>query len=232
MKHSILILFLALSLSGCGFNFSDVLSVFNFGPQDDTLIDASSESQQARSLMERGKYEDARTALRSLSNSATDPMVVAGALLEIARSYELEKNWMEASLEYEQFISRYPDHPRADQAIENLIITLLKQSERVDVDITPARKAYSATFMFLENYSYSTRKDSVLQLQRDALDVIANHEIYVLDFYLRTNRTLPAQKRLKAALDVYPELAQNTKIETIKNRIEVLQEKGEISDTW
>lgn len=229
MKIRIALLSCLVLLGGCGFNFSDMLSVFNFS-RDDTLIPAASEARRARALMEQGKYEEARQELTAIVSSAEDSAVVAGATLDIARTYEMEENWVDAEMEYRQFLQRYPDHPAADRALYRLAAVLQEQVISIDRDISTAREALQLGERFEREFPGSSYAQQMAQVRDTARDTIAAHEYYIIDYYLRTGRYEPARERLRLVLDAYARFAQRDEFAELQQRIAQLKSSGELAE--
>ncbi|MBB5020851.1 outer membrane protein assembly factor BamD [Desulfurispira natronophila] len=186
-------------------------------------IDRVPDLETAHQLMERKRYEEARQEYRGVMNIAEDSNTVAQIILYIARSYEAQGEWLDASLEYEQFLSRFPEHAKADGVMIRLMEMYMEQIRTIDRDVKPARQTYTIAQRFYRNYPDSQRTGEVESMEADALATIVAHEAYILDYYLRTKRYGNAEVRLNRLQRDYPELYESDKIQKQNIRLQELQ---------
>ncbi|ADU66548.1 outer membrane protein assembly factor BamD [Desulfurispirillum indicum] len=179
--------------------------------------------ETAHRLAERGQYDEARQEYRGVMNLADNSEAVARIMLYIAHTYEKEGEWLDASIEYEHYLLRFPDHSAADDTMIRLMEMYMEQIRTIDRDVNPARKAYSLAHRFYREYQSSPRTGEVQVMEQQAFEIIAEHEAYILDFYLRTKKITAAKTRLERIERDDPDFFATPVIQQQYRRLKELQ---------
>lgn len=126
-------------------------------------------------------------------------------------AYE-EEQFPEAREKYESFIKLHPTHPRVDYAAYRAALThvkempskffLLPPSE--EKDQTEVQSALKAMNDFLRQYPDSKYAPDAKTQQAEAKKRLAEHELYVADFYRKRDRWHAVAQRLEGLLSHYP----------------------------
>lgn len=174
------------------------------------LLTMSKEEAYARgdSLVAKRRYEQGRQYLRFVAeNYANDPLGKQAAL-RLADSFFEERTilgYVEAQARFKDFRSRYPSHPRSDYALYRLAQVSDKQAEKPDRDQANTRLAAQSYAELLRNYPSSPYAVEARARYRAMLDLLAEHEFLVGQYYGKRGAWEAARKRFEGLFAAFPE---------------------------
>lgn len=182
------------------------------GFKEDPLLALSAEESLAegKALMEEGKY---RLAEDYLSHAfEVEPNSASGreALLLSADSLFLaggEQNYIRAEAKYRDFQNRFPTSERGDYVLFQIANSLANRMNKPDRDQTTTRRALEAYQQLVSIYPdgpYAEEARQQIELVRQNL---AESEVMVGRFYLRTGLVRAAIARLETVLEQHPDYA-------------------------
>jgi outer membrane protein assembly factor BamD len=137
------------------------------------------------------------------------------AELRIADTYFAQEKWLEAIDAYKLFLRFHPTHPEVQNGYASYRICQ-GYVEQIPSDwflIPPSHeKDQSATYdalrelaSFARTFPQSKYLAKVRELHRKCIRKLADHEIYVAQFYLERDKPKAAILRLEALLQQYPD---------------------------
>ena len=135
-------------------------------------------------------------------NYANDPLGKQAAL-RLADSFFEEKSplgYVEAQGRFKDFRSRYPSHPRSDYALFRLAQVSDRQAEKPDRDQANTRLAAQSYRELLQNYPGSPYAAEARARYRAMLDLLAEHEFLVAQYYFKRGRLGGRAGPLRGAL--------------------------------
>lgn len=160
--------------------------------------------QEGEDFFERGLYQDAIASWEKVRDSYYSPELNALAELKIAEAHDLAEQFVEASVAYEQFLINHPDSPRVAEVLFKLGKTYLRQMLDVDRDQTATLHALNAFRTLKQRFpDYRLREEVQIYMDR-CLNQLAAHELYVGQYYLKTNHYQAAIKRFEGLFERYP----------------------------
>lgn len=174
------------------------------------LLTMSKEDAYARGdgLVAKRKYEVGRQYLRFVAeNYANDP-IGKQAALRLADSFFEEKSisgYVEAQARFKDFRSRYPSHPRSDYALFRLAQVSDRQAEKPDRDQANTRLAAQSYRELLQAYDVSPYAAEARARYKAMLDLLAEHEFLVAQYYLRRGAWESARKRFEGLFAAFPD---------------------------
>lgn len=204
-------LFLCLQLlGGCG----SVKEMFNFTSidEDGNVVEKEDIELPARELLLKGmddyrvgKYFSAVEAFEEILNKYPFSREAILAELKAADcSYHLER-YTEALLLYNEFETRHPTNESIPYVMFQKAMCNYKQIDRVDRDTTGATKAIELFRQLLKAYPDSPYTEEAQEKLAEATEFLANHEYFVVEYYVRTQKYDQAKVRLNYMLAMYPE---------------------------
>ena len=120
--------------------------------------------------------------------------------------------WTEAADRYTAFVKLHPTHPKVDYAAYRAALAhyqdipsdwfLIPPSS--EKDQTQVRAAYTSLTEFVKTYPDSQYQPQAKKELDDVRKRLAEHEIYVADFYEKRDRWAAAVTRLETVADKYP----------------------------
>lgn len=130
------------------------------------------------------------------------------AEIAIADSYYAEKNveaYAEAISRYQAFLAFHSMHPLAPYCQYKIGLCYFKEIDRPDRDISPARNAKEIFKRLIENYPNSEYVADAKEKLTEVNNILAAHEIYIGDFYLKNSHPKAAKSRYETVLKDYPD---------------------------
>lgn len=168
---------------------------------------ATSLLAEGEALLKRGKYEEGRRTLRIIEENLPSSVEFPKAKLLLADSYFFggTSSYPEALVEYQSFLNYFPRHERRDYALYRAALCHFATIENAERDQTETRKALDAFQSFLKEAPGSPyaadAKAKIVQCWRR----IAEHELSIGIFYVKSFHFGGAERRLKDLLTNYPE---------------------------
>ncbi len=193
-------LFLAALACGGGKEAND--SRFAGRPADSLLLGRGMEE------LENHDWLDARGYFQQLLDSYPRSQLAGDARLGVADSYFHQKgsgNLILAIAEYRDFLTFFPNHPRADYAQYQVALGYYNQMHSSDRDQTPTYNAVAEFEKLIELYRNSLYAEEGRKFLQECRDQLADAEFNVGRFYFKTRKHCRAAvARLKGVLENYP----------------------------
>jgi outer membrane protein assembly factor BamD len=220
-----LILVLLLAISGC----SDFKKTFNYTSidEDGNEIAGTELNLPAKALLSKGmddynvgKYFTAIEFFDDILNRY--PFSSEATLAELKAAdcnFHLER-YPEALLLYEEFENRHPTNESMPYVMFQKAMCNYKQIDRVDRDTAGAAKSIELFRQLLKAYPDSPYTGEAKKRIASATEFLANHEYFVVEYYVRTAKYDQATIRLNYLLAVYPETTIAAQAKELLARIE------------
>ncbi|PLX76387.1 MAG: outer membrane protein assembly factor BamD [Desulfuromonas sp.] len=193
MRTSIIFLLTALLLSACGTQ------------QLPPTRSAAYYFQEGERLFERELYEDAVASWERVRDSYYSPELNILAELKIAEAYYLAEMYVEAAATYESFLKNHPDSDHGQRVLYYLGMSYYKQVLPANRDQTATHNTIVTFRNLLKLYPETSQKVEVEDYIHFCRNRLAQHEVLVGRFYVRTDKADAAIMRLEAVLADYPD---------------------------
>jgi outer membrane protein assembly factor BamD len=167
--------------------------------------------QEGEGFFDKGLYEEAISSWQKVRDTYYSPELNVLAELKIAEAHYLAENYLEAATAYEDFLKQHPEHEKTPEVLYLLAMSYYNQILSSDRDQTATRNALVTFERFLKRYPGDPKKEEVEVLASRCRDLLAEHEVYVGRFYLRTGRYPAAISRLKGVFALYPNYYERDK---------------------
>lgn len=219
---TVLLLFL---FSGCAdlkktFNFTSIDEEGNEVVEADLNLPAKKLLAQGMADYNVGKYFTAVEFFNDIINRYPfSPEATLAELKAADCSYYLGR-YVEALLLYEEFENRHPTNESIPYVMYQKAMCNFKQIDRVDRDTAGAIKSIELFNQLLKAYPESPYTDEAKARIKTATEFLANHEYFVVEYYVRTEKYDQAIVRLKYLLVMYPESDIAEKAKLLLARIE------------
>jgi outer membrane protein assembly factor BamD len=221
----LLTLLLLFSFSGC----ADFKKTFNFTSIDEegNEVIGADINLPAKDLLVKGmddynvgKYYTAVEFFNDILNRFPfSPEATLAELKAADCSYYLE-HYVEALLLYEEFENRHPTNESIPYVMYQKAMCNYKQIDRVDRDSAGAIKSIELFNQLVKAYPDSPYTNEAKTRIKTATEFLANHEYFVVEYYVRTEKYDQAIVRLKYLLVMYPESNIAAKAQQLLTRIE------------
>jgi outer membrane protein assembly factor BamD len=171
---------------------------------------------RAMRQMEKNDYYKARRTLETIVNRGNqDPHLAPLVQLALADSYFGKKGVLtltDAMSRYSTFLTFYPTHERADYAQYRLALCHLKQVYAPDRDQRETFTALEEFRKVLVQYPDSPYVDLAAEKINDCLELLAEHDYRVGNFYYDQEAYLGAIDRFVDILDDYPRYTRKDRV--------------------
>jgi outer membrane protein assembly factor BamD len=156
---------------------------------------------------------DAEPTFRKVRSDYPYSRFSALAELRLADCLFMEGKHPEAIQAYQRFVRHRPSHVEvpyarfrvAEAYCEQMPSDWLLAPPSHERDQLPAQQALEQLRRFIIDYPDDPHLPRAKKLARDALELLAKHELYAAKFYLDRDKVLAAQARLRTLLSSYPE---------------------------
>jgi outer membrane protein assembly factor BamD len=192
------LLLVLLAASACGNKSTEVLPGNAQG--DERLL------ALGRDALQNEKWEDARGYFQQLLDSFPRSQLAGDARLGVADSYFQQKgsgNLVLAIAEYRDFLTFFPNHPRADYAQYQIAFGHYRQIRPPDRDQEPTTLAIEEFEKLIELYRNSRYAEEGKALLEECYETLGESEFRKGLFYLEI------RKACRAAIERFNEVLQN-----------------------
>ncbi len=189
-------------LLGCGGAKNDASLIPRTAQGDQRLLGLG---QQA---LDDKHWEDARSYFRQLLDSYPRSQLAGDARLGIADTYFHQRgagNRVLSIAEYRDFLTFFPNHPRADYAQYQVAYGHYQQMHSADRDQEPTLTAVEEFEKLIELYRNSRYAQEGQILLKECYERLAQSELNIGSFYLKQRKHCRAAiPRLETVVNRYP----------------------------
>lgn len=202
------LLLVVLLLHGCAW--------FNFKKEEPP---AEELTKQGLEYFNNGKYYRAMETFRIVKERFPFSRFSLLAELKSADCEYYQENFPEAVELYKEFEKNHP----ANEAIPYVVFQIgrshYKQIDTVDRDTSQAKEAIKVFARQVRTFPKSSYVTEANILSERARTFLANHELYVAEFYFRTRKYLPAKGRAEFLLANYGDTKPAAQAKELLTRI-------------
>lgn len=162
---------------------------------------------RAMDALKHNRFDVARIILQDLLNTYPDSEFVARAKLGVADSWYAEGGsaaQAQAELEYNDFITFFPNMPEAAEAQLKIANIHYQQMEKPDRDYTHALRAEQEYRKLIEEFPDSKLVPTAKQRLMEVQEVLAQREFEVGRFYYLRQSYAASTARLRSLVEQYP----------------------------
>ena len=146
-------------------------------------------------------------------------------------NYHME-NYQEAILLYSEFEERHPTNEAIPYVMFQKGMSHFQRIDRVDRDTIGAEESIKMFNRLLRAYPNSPYNEEAKTRIAAAKEFLANHEYFVVEFYIRTEQYGQAETRLNYLLTMYPDSDIAPKAREVLTRIEAGDPPGAGIFSW
>jgi outer membrane protein assembly factor BamD len=167
-------------------------------------FNAEDSFKKANDLIEKKDYEEARKILEEIRTRDSSQQYAVVAKLRIADTYFENESYEEAAGEYEAFLGADPYNKYASYAQYKLALSFFKQIKTIDTSYFTAQRAIKEFEKLQRNYPRNPYMDITESRIKGCLQMLAEYEFYVGDFYFKKGAYNAAAQRFNVLLKDYP----------------------------
>lgn len=159
---------------------------------------------------------DKESASTNAPLSGTDEQIFVGDTIEMnydpnvimkrAESFHDKEGYAEAIVEYQHFLDLHRNHVLAPYAQYRLALSHFKMIQTIDRDVSPIKKAREEFIQLMQDHPASRYEAEARNKIGECEDLLAQHHLFVAEFYYKKEAYLAAAKRYKMVIESYPHL--------------------------
>lgn len=159
---------------------------------------------------------DKETTAKNTPLSGTDEQIFVGDTIEMnydpnvimkrAESFHDKEGYAEAIVEYQHFLDLHRNHVLAPYAQYRLSLSHFKMIKTIDRDVSPIEKARDQFIKLMQTHPGSQYEAEARTKIGECEDLLAQHHLFVAEFYYKKEAYLAAAKRYKLVIESYPHL--------------------------
>jgi outer membrane protein assembly factor BamD len=212
----ILTLLLALSLSGC------------VSEPKVNLNTPEGLYQMGEFYEKQERFEEAIQNFKALSNKFPYSKLATEAELAVAGVYYKKEEYIEAAAAYKTFKELHPRHPRIDFVTFSAAESIRQQlPSTVDRDLAQAPQAIAYYEEVIALYPNSPYVKEAKEKRLKLIQMLADKEIYIADFYYKQEKYISALSRSEQFLINFP---QNSRVPHVLLRAARSADKAAVPD--
>lgn len=189
-KRLLLGALLALTLctvTGCGF-----IDYFLVGPPEDTAQELFEAGVDAMHAKEYGKASDFFSKLKDrYPFSPYTPLAELG----LGDALFMNEKYQEAVDAYKEFETMHPTHEETPYALYQIGVAYFKMFQSIDLPMANIQEGLEYFYRVEESYPGTKYAEGSKQYVVKCRRLMAEHELFVADFYWRATRYVSAWKR-------------------------------------
>jgi outer membrane protein assembly factor BamD len=193
-------------------------------------LDKETIFEQAEALYQDEEYAKARDLFGFVYDTFPNDPLGHKAALRVADTYAVRKDvtsLTEARLRYRDFANRYPNDPDRDYALLMVGHTFSARKLRPDRDLSDIEEALAAYRQLLTLYPNSSLAPEAQAKVQDLVELLAEHEWLVAEFYRRNRYFVGALWRLEYIVENYPNYSRIEVVNQGVNDLKTLIEERE-----
>jgi outer membrane protein assembly factor BamD len=198
LSVSVTLVSLLLLLSGC----TTLVDFFRQRPQ--ALPPASELYAEGETQLNKGRFEEARTAFRKVAERHPQSAYAPRARFLIGEAFYREGQFDKAIKEFEGFMSFYPRHEISDLVQFRLAMSYYDQMKPVEQDQEITRKAMGAFRVLVREYPESRYAADALAKIDICRGRLAQKELWVAAYYINQGNPSAGRQRLEKVIKDYP----------------------------
>lgn len=152
------------------------------------------------------RFEEAIAQYKALSNKHPYSKLAIDAELRVADCHYAKQEYAEAFASYKSFKELHPKHGSVDYVMFRAAESLREQlPSTVDRDLSQATMAISFYDELLMSYPQSKHSAEAKDKKLKLIQMLADKEIYIADFYFKQEKYLSALTRYEMFLNTFPQ---------------------------
>ncbi len=191
-------------LPGCS-SFNDIKSMFGFDSGSPIEQGPDAMAMDALDAFNHAEYTTALKKFGEIQERFPFSRFSLMAELKSADCHYYLKHYIEAINSYREFERSHPTNEAIPYVLFQIGMSYYDQIDTIDRDPGAALDAEIALGKLVRLYPQSPYTEEAKARIRAARDFLANHEMYVASFYIKTGKYKQSIGRLEYLLDNYPE---------------------------
>ncbi len=217
------LLLMVYALSGCG-----IIDYFYLPPPEDT---AQELFETGNDYMREKSYAKAAGYFTKLKDNFPFSPYAIEAELSLADCYYLDEEWGPASEAYKEFEAMHPRHEAMPYVLFNIGMANLNGYPSIDRPTLQLDDAYSYFRRLYETYPGTEYAEAAVDKMAQCRKLMAEHELYIGDFYFRMERYTSALARYRDIMKEFrdvPEVYEHAELKAKASFVKEREQQAEL----
>jgi len=189
--------------------------------------------QEGERLFDEGEYEDAIESWEKVLESYQSQALTTLAELKVADARFYSGDYLGAAFDYENFLEQHPEDSRSAQILLNLSKAYYEQMLSPGRDQQFAHQALKALKRLQEKHPDSIQAKDVSSYRRLCLERLAEHELYIGQYYLKKKVYKAAEHRFDGIISNYSDFTQKARVyDLLIKTLIALQKTEKLQEVW
>ncbi|WP_244150329.1 outer membrane protein assembly factor BamD [Desulfomicrobium norvegicum] len=223
MRNYLILFSFVLLLNGCG-----AIDYYFLTPPEDT---AQELYENARGFMQDKEYVEAIDSLTKLNDRYPFSPYATEARLMLGDSYALDAQYLEAVDAYEEFLNMHPRHESIDYVLFQIGVNKYNSHRSIDLPHTQLGEAVESFRRLVNAYPDSAYRDQALDYIVKCRKLMAEHEMFVADFYFKSGSYNAAWTRYAYIIENFSELDEIVQLAKSKAKVAYFYAQEQENDT-
>ncbi|NLY41945.1 MAG: outer membrane protein assembly factor BamD [Desulfovibrionales bacterium] len=198
--RTLLVFTLLFLLNGCG-----IVDYYFLTPPEDT---AQELFENAKNEMQDKNYPSAIESLSKLNDRYPFSPYALTARLMLGDAYFLNKQYLEAIDVYEEFLNMHPRNEKVDYVLFQIGVSKFNTHHSIDLPQTQLASAIESFQRIINSYPQSQYAEQAHEYITKCRKLLAEHEIYVAEYYFKAQLYKAAWMRFSYIVDTYSDLQE------------------------
>lgn len=209
--RTFIVLIVLFLLSGCG-----VIDHYFLTPPDDT---AQELFENAKTEMQDKNYVPAIESLSKLNDRYPFSPYALSARLMLGDAYFLNKQYLEAVDVYEDFLSMHPRNENVDYVLFQIGVSKFNTHHSIDLPQTQLASAIESFQRIINSFPQSQYKQQSVEYIGKCRKLLAEHEMYVAEYYFKSQLYKAAWIRFSHVVDTYEDLTEIHDVANLRRKV-------------
>lgn len=223
MRTFLVLMLLTFLMQGCG-----VIDHYFLSAPEDT---AQELYENAQTAMQEKEYGNAIDSLTALGDRYPFSPYAIQAKIMLGDAYSLDKQYTEAADVYEEFLSLHPRHEAADYVLFQMGVCKYNSHRSIDLPQNILSEAVESFQRILDGYPQSKYREEAHVYIGKCRRLMAEHELFVGDFYFKSESYKAAWSRYQYIIDNFPDQDEIFKIAQDKAKVAYFYAQEKANDT-
>lgn len=216
------VLFLLLFLNGCG-----IIDYYFLPPAEDTaqeLYEAGRESMSTKDY-----YQAIEFFTKLKDRYPFSPYTPMGTIA-LGDAYFLEEDYGQAAETYKEFESMHPRHEEIPYVLYQIGVSNYKRSESIDMPQTNLQEALQYFYLLEQTFPDTEYGKEAADYIVKCRKRLAEHELFVADFYWNSDQYGAAWKRYIYVVENYNDLPEVLEYAKLRAQLSYLEYRKSLAE--
>lgn len=224
MRTLLVLFMLTFLLQGCG----GVIDYFFLGAPEDT---AQELYENGMSAMQEKDYGNAVESFSALGDRYPFSPYAIPAKIALGDAYALDKQYFEAAAVYEEFLGMHPRHESVDYVLFQAGKCKYESHRSIDLPQNVLSEAIELFQRIPDSYPDSKYREQAVEYIGKCRQLLAEHELFVADFYFKSGSYKSAWARYQYIIDNYADIEDVSKVAQSKVKAAYFYAQEKENDT-